>query len=306
MLAQYAITRYVAQAEELKSPKPQEEWITSELSERFGKELLRYLYPLVHRLQTANKMDKRPLKTLVQVVEAILVFRDEAHGLLLSELGDYLDQLHGGGGGTKRLETLIGHDKWKARQIEEFLFWRAQQQLEEWETQGEDGLLIWDATMLEKPESLKGEGLCPVRSSKAGRLTHVKKGYYRPPGAPIFVPGLHGIEMVDGRVGPLASYEKDEHCKLLRLAVELFGRRVVQVFDRGYCGGPWLGALFCFDVRFVLRWKQRYHLIDPQGVREGSLENPVRPQGSGSTHHLRRSSSSQCAWQCALLQGDSS
>lgn len=44
--------------------------------------------------------------------------------------------------------------------------------------------------MWEKPESLKSEGLGPVPSSQAKRLTHVKPGYYSPPGRPICVPGL--------------------------------------------------------------------------------------------------------------------
>ncbi len=47
--------------------------------------------------------------------------------------------------------------------------------------------------MVEKPESQKAEGLCAVRSSKAQRLTRIKKGSSHPPGKPIFVPGLHGI-----------------------------------------------------------------------------------------------------------------
>jgi Transposase DDE domain len=77
-----------------------------------------------------------------------------------------------------------------------------------------------------------------VRSSKAVRLTHVKPGYYHPPGAPIFVPGIHGIGLLlagrQARLGPpsliamrwgtsrgaLASHEKDEHCKLLRLTAQ--------------------------------------------------------------------------------------
>jgi hypothetical protein len=99
----------------------------------------------------------------------------------------------GGGGGTKRLSTLIHHQGWKAQQIEEFLLQQADSQIEDWEAQGQDGVLIWDGTVLEKPESLSAEGLCAVRSSKALRLTRVKKGYYHPPGTPIFVPGLHGI-----------------------------------------------------------------------------------------------------------------
>lgn len=136
----------------------------------------------------------------MQTVEAILTFRDQSHGLLLSELGDHMDGLEGGGGGTKRLETVIHHQQWQAQESDEFLLWRVDQQMKQWQAQGEDGLMLWDGTILEKPESVKAEGLCAVRSSKAGRLTHVKKGYSHPPGAPIFVPGMHGIGLrVSGR-----------------------------------------------------------------------------------------------------------
>ena len=65
--------------------------------------------------------------------------------------------------------------------------------MEQWESQGEEGLLLWDSSVWEKPESLKSEGLGPVQSSKAKRLTHVKPGYYTPPGKPICVPGLHWV-----------------------------------------------------------------------------------------------------------------
>ncbi len=162
------------------------------------------------------------------------------------------------------------------------------QQLAQWVAQGEDGLLIWDGTVLEKPESLSAEGLCAVRSSKALRLTHVKKGYYHPPGKPIFVPGLHGIGLLlAGRLkqqgptllvalrwwtsrGPLASYEKDENCKLLRLIAQRWGCHLLHVFDRGYCGSPWLGALRGFKTRFILRWKTNYHLLDANGVKQAA------------------------------------
>lgn len=294
MLAQYAIVASFAQPE---PAKRHEEWQAREVSELFGRQLLRFLYPLVRHFHEVNHVDKRPLRTLVQVVVAIIAFRDEAHGLLLSELGDYLDRLHGGGGGTKRLETLIHHDKWHAHEIEAFLWWRAQEQLEEWERQAQDGLLLWDATVLEKAESLKAEGLCAVRSSQGARLTHVKKGYYRPPGAPICVPGLHGIGLLlagrRNQQGPpllaalrwwtsrgvWASAEKDEQCQLLRLSTDLFGRRVLHVFDRGYCGGPWLGALYHFQVRFDLRFKQRYHLLDEHGESKAAWKIACGKQG---------------------------
>ena len=88
---------------------------------------LRFLEPLVRELDVT--VDKRPLRTLVQTVEAIVSLRGQSHGLLLSELGGYLDKLGEGGGGTKRLGTLIHHPKWKAQQNDEFLLERADQQL---------------------------------------------------------------------------------------------------------------------------------------------------------------------------------
>lgn len=282
MLDQYGIVPYRAQAKQWLSNKEGE---PREHAQRYGMTFLRFLEPLVRELDVT--VDKRPLRTLVQTVEAIVSFRDRNHGLLLSELGDYMDG-PGQGGGTKRLSTLIHHKGWKAQQIETFLLRRADTQIAQWEAEGEDGLLIWDGTVLEKPESLKGEGLCAVRSSKAARLTHVKKGYYHPPGAPIFVPGLHGIGLLlAGRAtrqgppllaalrwwtsrGPLASHEKDENCKLLRMASQRWGRSIIHVFDRGYCGKPWLGALHGFHVRFIERWKTNYHLIDAAGTKQAA------------------------------------
>src|SRR5229473_5638085 len=165
MLEQYAIVPYTAQAERSLTKKEGE---PGERSQRYGMAFLRFLEPLVRELDVT--VDKRPLRTLVQTVEAIVAFRDRTHGLLLSELGDYMDGL-GGGGGTKRLGTVIHHQGWKARQIEEFLLRRADSQIAQWEGQGQDGLLICDGTVLGKPESFSGEGLCAVRSSKAVRLT---------------------------------------------------------------------------------------------------------------------------------------
>lgn len=282
MLEQYAIVPFQAQ---------EEHWLCKQdadpgvMSQRFGKEYLRLLEPLVRALDLT--VDKRPLRTLVQTVEAIVSFRDRCHGLLLSELGGYMDGL-GHGGGTKRLSTLIHHQGWKAQQIEAFLLQRADEQMEPWQAQDQDALLIWDGTVLEKPESLKAEGLCAVRSSKALRLTHVKKGYYHPPGKPIFVPGLHGIGLLlAGRSkqqgpallvalrwwtsrGPFASYEKDEHCKLLRLASQRWAERLIHLFDRGYGNSSWLGALRGFKARFIVRWKTRNQLVDAAGIKQAA------------------------------------
>ena len=130
MLDQYAIVPVVAQAVRLRSTK---EFEPKDLSHRLGRHLLRFLEPLVQEVDVT--VDKRPLRTLVQTVEAIVAFRDRTHGLLLSELGDYMDGL-GRGGGTKRLSTLIHHQGWQAQQIEEFLLQQADSQIAQWEAQG--------------------------------------------------------------------------------------------------------------------------------------------------------------------------
>ncbi|HVB22898.1 MAG TPA: hypothetical protein VNG51_13225 [Ktedonobacteraceae bacterium] len=89
----------------------------ADLSHRLGMHLFRFLEPLLHELDVT--VDKRPLRTLVQTVEAIVAFRDRNHGLLLSELGDYMDGL-GGGGSTKRLRTLIHHRDGKRNRLRNF------------------------------------------------------------------------------------------------------------------------------------------------------------------------------------------
>ena len=74
----------------------------------------------------------------------------------------------------------------------------ADQRVQEWKQQGQEGLVLWDGSVWEKPESLKSEGLGPVQSSKAHRLTHIKPGYYTPPGRPICVPGLRLLQPLVG------------------------------------------------------------------------------------------------------------
>jgi hypothetical protein len=114
-------------------------------------------------------------------------------------------------------------------------------------------------------------------------LTHYKKGFYSPPPKPIFVPGLQWIGLLllsrhEQQGPPLlaamrwwssrggrASFKRDEEAKLLLTCVAQWGRRVVHVFDQGFVGGLWLGLLLALNVRFVLRWRKDYQLVDAQG-----------------------------------------
>ena len=135
MVDQYAIVPFIGQEERSLCQRASE---AGDLSQLYAMSLLRFLEPLLRELDVT--IDKRPLRTLVQTVEAILSFRDRSHGLLLSELGGYMDGL-GRGGGTKRLGTLIHHQGWKAHKIDEFLLQRADEQIAQWEAREEEGLL---------------------------------------------------------------------------------------------------------------------------------------------------------------------
>jgi hypothetical protein len=98
--------------------------------------------------------------------------------------------------GPKRLSNLLRSVKWAARDSEDYLWQRADARLAELEAADEEALLVWDSSVLEKPESLASPDLGSVRSSKAGRLTRIKPGYYTPPSRPIFVPGWHWLGLL--------------------------------------------------------------------------------------------------------------
>ena len=69
--------------------------------------------------------------------------------------------------------------------------------MEELQGQGERPLVIWNESVLEKPESIEAERLCAVRSSEANRLKRIKPGFFNPPGGrPIFVPGFHWLKVI--------------------------------------------------------------------------------------------------------------
>ncbi len=277
------------------------------IAEGLGSLLLGFLGPLL--LELDRSLDKRLIRTLVRAVEAILTFRDQIHGLLLTELGAYLDPLGQGGGGTKRLSRLVHSEKWKAVLIEHFLLRRCDQQIESWHEHGPEGLVLWDGSVWEKPESLASDGLCAVLSSKAKRLTHVKPGYFNPPGKPVCVPGLHWIGLVlVGRLltqgpamvacmrwwtsrGAWASWLRDEELKLLRHAMHRWGSQVMHVFDRGYASSVWLGALRGFATRFTLRWKHQYHLRDAHGLEKAAWKIAASVNGPGRA--------APCATRCA-------
>lgn len=244
-----------------------------------GTHLERFLEPLLTELD--ELLDKRLVRTFAGTITAILRFRHPRCGLLLSELGAYLTSPLHAPAGTKRLSNLLRSRRWSADVIRDFLWRASERRLEELEGRGEEALLLWDESVLEKPESLEAHGLCPVRSSKAARLKRIKKGFYTPPGGPpVFVPGMHWLALLlIGRRGPptlarmqwwttrgaLASERRWEETDLLLWSAAAWGRRVLHIFDRGFAGAPWLSEVSRQRVRFVLRWPKHYQLLDASG-----------------------------------------
>ena len=236
--------------------------------------LASFVAPLVQELDAC--CDARLVRTFVALLEIIIGFRHRACGLLLSELGGYLLGFAHAPAGTKRLSNLLRSPKWKASVLDLFLWRQAEARRAALEQAGEDVLVVWDESVIEKHESRALEGLCAVRSSQAARKLVHKPGFHRPPTAgPIFVPGMNWIALLlMGASGPPTvatmrwwttrgeskTSARRVQSALLSRCKSVWGRTVIHVFDRGYAGSPWLSRLHAEHVRFLLRWPSRYFL----------------------------------------------
>lgn len=273
-------------------------------------QLVQFVFPLLVTLN--QQLDVRLVRTFLATLEAIVQWRNRAHGLLLSELGAYLASPAQAPAGTKRLSNLLRSSKWAASLIEQFLWSKASAEIASLRASGEEPLAVWDESVLEKPESSKSEGLCAVRSSKARRLKRIRPGFFNPPaGRPICVAGLHWLGLlITSRHSPpvvaamewwttrgeRASNHQSVLLALLGRAHQAWGRTVRHVFDRGFANGPWLHTLLSHDLRFVLRWKKRQKLLDgwaelrkaweiARGKRTWS-ERMLRDTQSGKQHKV--------------------
>ena len=247
-------------------------------SQHLAQSLLTFALPLLESLD--EQLDKRLVRTFYLSLLAILATQDSKQALLLSRLGASITSPRSAPAGTKRLDRLLACDKWNAEVIDDFLFANAQKLLEQ--DFNSPPLVLWDESVMEKHESIKLQGLSPIRSSKAKRLTRIKPGYYTPPRGPIFVPGYNclGALLVHGnqqRFIALKHYgsRMSEPKSFVQLRREMFapiadqwGKQVTHVFDRGYCGDPWLKELCQRDVNWVVRYRGDFSLSDEKGRRQ--------------------------------------
>ncbi len=265
--------------------KEEEEQESGTKSQEIQARLMIFLEPLLIVLD--GLLDKRLVRTFVRTVNAIISFREGSRGLLLSELGSYILNPAQAPAGTKRLSNLLRSQRWGHEVIEQFLWQQGEARVAELKEASEEALVVWDESVIEKAGSLMLEGLCAVRSSTARWLKRIKKGFYTPPTAPIFVPGMEWIGLlVIGMSGPpvvaamrwwttrgsFASDKRRQEEKLLADCAKRWGGRVLHVWDRGFAGGPWLGMALFYKVRFVMRWQKGYKLLDAQGRKRKAWE----------------------------------
>jgi hypothetical protein len=158
--------------------------------------------------------------------------------------------------------------------------------------------------VLEKPETIKNDDLCAVRSSKARRLKRIRPGFFNPPGGrPICVPGLHwlGLLVLGRRGAPTvaamrwwtkrgarASDQQTELRGLLTQSVSAWGRTVLHIWDREFASAPWLDVMREANIRFVVRWKKRQKLLDSWGEARKAWEI-TRGKRSWDYRYLRDS-----------------
>lgn len=237
-----------------------------------------YLSPLLKSLD--RKIDKRLTDTFYNLFVAILAFRNSSMGLLISELGGYICGFDHAPAGTKRISNLLRSAKWDAALVDDFLLCRALDRIRSLREKGKRALLLWDDSVVEKPESWLLQGLCSVPSSKGKRLTKVKRGFYRPPLSRICVPGFNWTATLVSALGEAPSvcqmawwttrgkFKEDGGnitYRLLRKLHSQLGRAAVHVLDRGYANLAMLEWLTGFQQDFVIRWKQNHLLLNARG-----------------------------------------
>jgi len=236
-------------------------------------------------------LDKRLVRTFHDLFIAILLNRNHSTGLLLSELGGFICGFAHAPAGTKRISNLLRSNKWTHRLLDQFLFERSKQRIEQLRAQGKRVLMLWDDSRVEKPESWFMEGLCSVESSKGKRLTKIKKGFYRPPSSRICVPGFHWTATLLSCLGEPPSVcqmswwtTRGKHremgtniiFRMLRTLQATIGPGVLHVLDRGYANAWTIEWFTHFQQDFLVRWKKNHLLVEAT-------------RGKKQTHLLARS-----------------
>jgi Transposase DDE domain len=221
--------------------------------------LERFFEPFVQKLDEV--LDKRLVRTLLQCLVASMRLRNNAQAWWLSELGSSLQGYEGyassATAGTKRVGKLLRSVKWTVSLIDRYLLEKADEEVQRLKRQGKRIFCLWDGSVVEKAESEKLEGLCPVRVMGMQ-------------GSAGLIAGMSGVAQMAvtswwTTKGVFATKLRDAEEDLLRITVRKWGRLLVHVFDRGYASGKWLATLSKYRVRFVIRWVKNHIFVTTTG-----------------------------------------
>lgn len=248
-----------------------------------------FVRPVFKRLRKV--IDLRLLRTLRDLLIVVLMHRNRQQGLLLTELGGWLMGDDRAPAGVKRIANLLHSPRWTSQVIEDYLWDEGDQRVQEISHPQRDVYVIWDESVIEKPESLQAERLCAVRSSKAARLKRIKPGFYNPPGGrPVFVPGYNWLQLlVTGMQGmaqlthmrwwttrgEATSDKRTEELQVLEKVAQLWGRQVIHVWDRGFASHPWLAQVLARPVRFIVRWRGDFKLRNAKGEVKAAYKHSL-------------------------------
>ena len=114
--------------------------VPTQVAQGLGDQLQTFLLPLLMVLD--RLIDVRLVRTFAQTVQVLIEVRNQAQGLLLSELGGYLLSPDKAPADTKRLSNLLHCSKWASSLIEQFLWQQAERELDRLHAQGETGLCV--------------------------------------------------------------------------------------------------------------------------------------------------------------------
>src|SRR5688500_8012619 len=117
-------------------------------AKRLSQQLASFLAPLLRTLD--QRLDRRLVRSFFATLIAIVQWRNRAHGLLLSELGAYLLTPAQAPAGTKRVSNLLRSERWSASLIAAWLWQQADRRVHTLREAGQEVLLLWDGSVLEK------------------------------------------------------------------------------------------------------------------------------------------------------------
>ena len=137
-----------------------------------------FLSPLLSDL--SGFLDKRLVRTFYLLSEVLSSLSKSRHSLQITTLGCALLGSFQSRAGMKRIHRLLDSTKWGSSILIDYIKETCKTHIEKIPDNG-SRLLLWDDSQLEKHETVHGECLCPVRSSKFKRLIRIRPGFYDPP-----------------------------------------------------------------------------------------------------------------------------